>query len=311
MDVVDIYGHIPNKSNIILAVGNYNNIHGLLTYFPTEDLLQMRSLPEIITSSVIELILAYEKPLSTNKTDRVYFTLSTKDTSLSNKFINIKIEIDGDHKVAFACLSSEKCFFWIDYSSIDVTPRSQLLSGVLYSLQTSFGEQDYTVSWKIKGFSNNNKSIIEHLNSPNGDLVIFLPTTWYELIPDSQILCQSITGTSILIDRLNQLNFKGYTTQQWCEEVPHVIHCTDDKQCGECLGYCGDSNHICYMNLDATGDKFVCGLTNKEPKLNKSTMVSFSESPLPTTGTGATWLAIIAIVVIVAILTWGLSRKSS
>lgn len=296
LGIVNIYGHIADKSELVLGVGSYNNIHGLLTYFPTEDLLQMRSLPDILTPSVTELILTYEKPLSVNKTERVYFTLAVKST---NKYINVKIELDGDKKVACACISPEKAFFWIDYSSIDKTPRSRLLAGALYSLQTTFGEQDYIVSWKIQGFF-------------NGDLIIFLPTTWYEHADNRQSgFCHAKTGIITLVEKLNQLSFKGYTTQQWCEDVSYISHCTDTKQCGNCLGHCHDPSHICFLNPGSSivpGENFVCGLPSNEPKLNQSTLVSFTDTPPQTTGTAATWIALISIFIIVALLTWGLSR---
>lgn len=294
--IVNLYGHIQDKSELILGVGSYNNIHGLLTYFPSEDLLQMRSLPEILTPSVIELILTYEKPSSVTVTERVYFSISVKGT---NNYINVRIELDGDKKVACACISPEKSFFWIDYSSIDKTPRTQLLAGALYSLQTSFGEQDYVVSWKIQGFF-------------NGDLVIFLPTKWYEHTDKLQSgFCQAKKGVITLVESLNQLSFKGYTTQQWCDDVSHVYHCTDTKQCGECLGQCNNASHICFVNNDTSilpGKNFVCGLPSNEPKLNQSTMVSFADTSLQTTGTAATWIALVAIFVIIGLLTWGLSR---
>jgi LPXTG-motif cell wall-anchored protein len=323
MDIVDIYGHISDKSELILGVGNYNNVHGLLTYFPNEDLLQMRSLPEIVTPSVVHVILTYEKPSSINNTDKVYFSLTVKNDQYlateknsaplikkKDKYINIKIELDGDRKVASACISSEKAYFWIDYSSVDKTPRSQLLAGALYSLQTTFGEQDYIVSWKIQGFS-------------NGDLVIFLPTTWYEKSPDGPF-CQSKSGVITLVESLNQLGFKGYTTQQWCEDIPNVVNCVEGTECGQCLGQCQNLNHICYPNInghnvqlavgqlsDVPDKQFICGPPNLEPKLNQSSMVSFSESsPPPTTGNAATWIAIIIIVIIVALLAWGFSRRN-
>ena len=297
LGVVDIYGHIPDKTEILIGVGNYNNVHGLLTYFPVEDLLQMRTLSEVITPSVLQLVLTYERPSHVNKTNRVYFSLAVKGFDANQKYINVKIELDNDKKVACACLAPDKAFFWIDYSSIDNTPRSQLLAGALYSLQTTFGEQDYVVSWKIQGFS-------------NGDLVIFLPTTWYEQEGD---FCQVKNGATILIESLHQLGFKGYTTQRWSEDVTQVIHCTDDRQCGECLGPCPDPKHICYPNLTSgnLGKKFICGSPTYEPKLNESVFVSFNESQNAPQGTTATWIAAVSIVIIVALLAWGLARTNN
>lgn len=291
MDIVDVYGHIPNTldgAEIVIGVGNYNNIHGLACYYPTEDLLQIRSLSEIMTPSVIELILRYENPTNTTSSNQVYFSLQVKNT---DRYININIEVDGDDKVACAIVSPEKAFFTIDYSTIDKTPRSHLLAGALYSLQTTFGEQNYIVSWKINGFA-------------NGDLVIFLPTTWYENVDGN---CHMRTGVSNLIDALNQLKFKGYTTQQWCETAPHVINCHDNNLCGDCFGPCQNPNHICWPD----GDKFICGFPQNEPNMVEFSMVSFADtnSTPQTTGTAATWIAVVAIFLIVAILAWGLTRK--
>lgn len=328
MEVVDIYGHIPNGSELVLGVGNYNNIHGLLTYFPAEDLLQMRSLPDIITPSVVQVIVTYEKPLSAVNSDKVYFSLAVKDpvsatvplqysdvsVKRHSKYINVNIEVEDGRKVACACISDEKCFFTVDYSSVDRKPRPQLLAGALYSLQTVFGEQTYVVSWKIQGFS-------------NGDLIIFLPTLWYEpqiirstdgltsvSVPTTSF-CENKSGIANLIESLNQLQFKGYTTQSWCETATHVTNCVDNNVCGECLGPCRDPKHICYVNPDLNAvpqERFICGMASNEPDMTKSTMVSFAnQSSTPqTTGTLATWIALIAIFVLVALLAWGLSRAS-
>lgn len=328
LGIVDIYGHIPDKSELILGVGNYNNIHGLLTYFPSEHLLQIQQLREVLTPSVIELILTYEKPSHADNTNRIYFSLGVKDVvppkselvcsenivsesiqkesilsqQKCNKYINVKVELDGDKPVACSCISSEKGFFWVDYSSIDKIPRSQLLAGGLYSFKTTFGEQDYTVSWKIKGFS-------------NGDLIILLPTTWYEKSQDNENFCEMKMGVNLLEEKLKQLSFKGYTNQYWCEEIPFVTHCSIDEYCGNCLGQCGNPNNICYINTDTSlnnplsHSKFICGSPTLEPDLDQYSMISFSETPPQTTGNVATWVAIIAIVILVALLTWGLTSK--
>lgn len=313
MDIVNIYGHILDKSELVIGVGNYNNIHGLCTYSITqsENVLQMQSLPEIASPSVIKLILKYESPLGISD-NQIYFSLKVSD---SDRYININIESDGDRNLAVACLSKDKAYFWIDYSNIDKTPRSQLLAGSLYSLKTSFGEQDYTISWKIKDHS-------------HGDLIIFLPLSWYEIEPKEpkepkgpkepkeastppEITCQNKNGLMTLVEGLNQLTFKGFTTRQWCEDAPRVINCTEGSLCGECMGQCLDLNHICYPNLETqSSDKFVCGPPELEPKMNQSSSVTFTATSAPsTTGTTATWIAVIAIVIIIILLTWGLSRK--
>jgi len=293
MDVVSVYGHICDKSELLIGVGNYNNIHGLACYYPNEDLLQIRSIPEIMTPSVIELILHYENQTHGTSSDKVYFSLEVKnsDIGVPSRYINVNIEVDGDRKVACAIISPEKAYFTIDYSTIDKTPRSHLLAGALYSLQTTFGEQNYIVSWKINGFA-------------NGDLVIFLPTTWYENIEGN---CHMKKGVNNLIDSLNQLQFKGYTTEQWCENASHVVNCHDNNLCGDCFGPCQNSNHICWPD----GDKFICGYPQNEPNMIQLSMVSFAETTsIPqTTGTAATWIALVAIFLIVGILAWGLTHK--
>jgi hypothetical protein len=132
LSVIDIYGHIPDRSEIVLGIGNYNNIHGLLTYFPSEDLLQMRFNSELLNPSILKLILNYEQITD----NRLYLSLSVNDS----QYINIKSNSE-------ACISSEKALFWIDYSSLDRSSkilRQQLLSGVLYSLKTT---HDQVVTW--------------------------------------------------------------------------------------------------------------------------------------------------------------------
>ncbi|CAH6419335.1 Hypothetical protein HVR_LOCUS539 [uncultured virus] len=352
MEIVDIYGHLADESEIIIGVGNYNNIHGLACYFPkknaeisgqwpNEDLLQIKPVTEVIAPSVLQLILKYENPSNSTNNDKVYFSLAVKDvrspvslikSSDENKpsdgtltksageqrYINVNIEVEGDHKVACATVSTQKAIFTLDYSSIDRTPRPVLMAGALYSLGTVFGEQSYIVSWKIQGFS-------------NGDLVIFLPTTWYEPqnIPsdNSEVtsaensFCQVNSGIFNLIERLNQLQFKGYSTQQWCEGIPQISNCVDNNMCGECFGQCPNPNHICYpknTNIIPSewatktnpNERFMCGVPSNEPNMFQTSSVSLANTnPPQTTGTTATWIAIIAVFILVALLVWGLTRK--
>src|SRR6185312_898204 len=105
-----------------------------------------------------------------------------------------------------------------------------------------------------------------------------------------------------------------------CEEVPHITYCNVNDQCGECLGQCQDVNNICYVNKDilesSTGTlnfspKFICGSPSKEPKFNQSNMISFADNPPQTTGTVATWIAVISVIIIVALLTWGITKHFS
>ena len=302
MEAVDIYGHIRDNSTVLIGVGNYNNIHGLACYYPSDDILQIRSMPDIMTPSVIEVIVRYERPTAsmsssksakTSKGGKVYFFLEVKNNYAgeTSRYINVDIDVEDGKKVATAMVSTEKAYFTIDYSSVDKTPRDKLLAGALYSLQTTFGEQDYVVSWKINGFS-------------NGDLIIFLPTTWYENVGGS---CETRMGAGALVDSLNQLKFKGYTTQQWCESGSHVVNCHDNNMCGECFGPCQNPDDICWPN----GDRFICGPHRDEPNMIEADMVSFAQvsSTPQTTGTFAAWAAVIAIFLIVAVLAWGLSHK--
>ena len=303
--VVNVYGNIPDKSELLIAVGNYNNIHGLLTYFPHEHYPQFRSFPDVITPSVIEVILTYENPQNITDSSKVYFTLAIKDNTLINNIdptqpilsidppnSYINVEVDNELS-ARAIISSEKRYFWIDYSIIDKIPRSQLLSGSLYSLKTTVDNHDYIVSWKIKEFS-------------DGDLIIFLPTTWYE--SESNGICEKYTGSISIVEKLQLLNFRGYSTKSWCEHLSDMTHCSIEEHCGECLGQCSDPNTICHPNINSS-PTFICGSPLQEPNLNNCSNVTFA--PIPqSTGTNATWLAVISILIIVILLTWGLSRKS-
>ena len=271
MDIVNIYGPLNNNAKVVLGVGNYNNIHGLLTYFPIEDELQMRPLPDVITPSVLELILSYEPD------NKKYFSLQIKD---SNQYIGVKIETDNNTHIAVASIRDVKTLFWMDYSSVDKVPREQILSGVLYSLQTSFGEQDYPVSWKIHGFT-------------NGNLILIIPITWYEKNTD---ICEEKTGTMLLVERLNQLSFKGYTTESWCQDSSFVTHCNNGDECGKCLGPCSDPNHICYPEQN----KYLCGTGEvKAITLNEA----------QSQGTIATWITLVSIVIIVALVTWARTKQ--
>lgn len=302
-DIVNIYGDVKSGSSVIICAGNFNNISGVLAYYSGEDLLQIRSMPEIIAPAVLELILNYERPI-TAKPGKLYFSLQVKssDNEISHRFINVNIEVEGNQRVAVACISTEKAIFSIDYSAIDRTDRGYLMAGSLYSIEYTFGEQTYIVSWKIHGFG-------------NGDLIIFLPTTWYEQQKyangEQSILtniCKQNSGINLLIERLNQVQFKGFTTQKWCETRSGVAHCQDNNLCGDCLGQCLDPSHICYPDLNNTN--FICGPKQDAPDMTENNMVSFSTTEPPsTTGTGATWAAIIIIFIIVLLLAWGLNTR--
>lgn len=307
MEIVNIYGHIADESEIVISVGNYNNIHGLACYFPKrdnlilqqrqyEDLLQINPITEVIAPSVIQLILKYETPPNNSDPGKVYFSLTLKDfsnNSLSDKkYINVDIKIEDNKKIATANVSNEKAIFSIDYSNIDRKPRSKLLAGALYSLETIHNNETYIVSWKIQGFS-------------NGDLIIFLPTTWYENTNSST--CQVNNGIINLIERLNQLQFKGYTTPLWCEDFPQVINCTDNNMCGECLGQCSNNYYICYpTNNDTSNKKLICGDPSKEPNMFEN--ISVSQSNESSQNTFDTIIAIIIIFILIGLLVFALVK---
>lgn len=274
MDVSNIYGPIINGSEVALAIGNYNNIHGLLTYI-TGDALQMKSLASVISPTIIELVLEY----STNK-----FSLAVKGTDM---YIGVESpQLVGKLRTVIAAITNTKTYFTLDFSAVDKLPRNKILSGVLYSLRTVIGEQQYTVTWKIQGFD-------------NGDLVIFLPTTWYEKAELNS--CNKWSDTPILLDKLNQLRFRGYTNQKWCEQLPTLTHCTADSNCGKCLGNCHHNDHICYPD---TNGNFICG-----PQDDSKDIVVI-DTTSSTSRVTATWIALGAILIIVVLLAYGLFRRT-
>jgi hypothetical protein len=256
----NIYGPLDNQSNIVLGIGNYNNVHGLLT--SEDDILSMKLLSEITTPNVIELNLEYSDNL---------FSLSVKDT---NKYVGVIIE-DYNAKIAHTCISDTKTYFSVNYSSIDKTPRTNLFSGVLYSLQTTINNISYTVSWKIN-------------NLPNGDLILFLPLSWYD---DT---CTIKDGLITLVESLKQLNYKGYTNEHWCHNVKNIIHCDDEQKCGICLGHCDNTSEICDLNDDNT---FVCVASN-------ITVNDQTNNDQNNNQANYTWLAVILVLLIILLLWW-------
>jgi hypothetical protein len=283
MNIVDIYGHIPDKSKIIIGVGNYNNIHGLLTYFPHNDLLQIRQLNDIILPSVLILTLNYEFHFSKNK---CHFSLMVED----NKYINVNVESIGNQKVAYACISNQKAIFWLDFSSIDKIPRNQILASSLYALQTRIDDDNYVVKWKIQGFA-------------NAELIKFLPINWYER--DNIGNCVNKESMHDLIENLEQLQFKGYSTESWCDKVPYVVNCIESELCGKCLGPCKNPNHICYPS----DGKFICGSPQSEPNLIDTILITMATTETNDSNNSSMgiWIAIIIIFILVALLTWILS----
>jgi hypothetical protein len=186
--------------------------------------------------------------------DILYTINNTKNKQ--DRYLNIKL-LDKD--TAIAVISNEPRIFWIEYSTIDNSYRSNLLAGSLYLLATNYNNKKYNVLWKIN-------------NDLNGELIIFLPTTWYEKFDD---YCKINTGGYIqLIENLKRLSFKGYTTDKWCEEVSHIYNCDIYNKCGDCMGTC-DGNKICLPNLENNNAKFLCDDYTNEEKLYNYEAITF------------------------------------
>ena len=225
MEVSNIYGPIITDTEVVLGIGNYNNIHGLLTHNPMNNILQMKSVDDII--SIIELVIVYE--------GNGQLSLAVKGTT--DSFIGV---CNPNNGTVTACISKEKTYFTLEFSVVDKFLRNKILSGALYSLRVTIDSKEYTVTWKIDGFA-------------NGDLIIFLPMTWYERSVGG--VCNKWSDTAILLDKLKQSKFRGYTNSTWCEQLPTLTHCTEDHICGKCLGNCEQNNHICYP---VANGNFVC-----------------------------------------------------
>ena len=201
-----------------------------------------------------------------SKHKKLKFTLKLQDNDIlytinntknkKDRYLNIKV-INKD--TAIAVISEEPRIFWIEYSTIDNSYRSNLLAGSLYLLATNNNNKKYNVQWKIN-------------TDLNGELIIFLPTTWYEKFDD---YCKLNTGGYIqLIENLKRLSFKGYTTDKWCEEVSHIYNCDIYNKCGDCMGTC-DGNKICLPNLENNNAKFLCDDYTNEEKLYNYEAITF------------------------------------
>lgn len=239
--VVNIYGGIAEESDMILAVGNYNNVHGVLSHHPRGSLVEMVRFPEVDPDSVVK-IKAIREVITGNR--RALFSLLVEGSKNKSRqlYINIKIESENGEKIAVARLSTSKALFWLEYSSVDNFPRKEILAGSLVSLATSFGEKDYIVSWKIRDFA-------------NGDLVMFLPTSWYETRNMEE--CVKTEGVGDLISSLEQISFRGYTSHELCTDFQEIRYCTQGERCMECLGRCADQSDLCTPSISTPG-YFVC-----------------------------------------------------
>ena len=280
----NIYGNIKNNQEIIISIGNYNNIFGLVSNINGS--IKVNNLNEIneITDKrkIIRFMLIYEnlktnteilnngvkphysinpkdllnnrvKPYSVFPPEMLKFSLKINDDGGDDKYLNIKI---NNKNKAIATISSKKEIFWMDYSTIDNvnSDRTNLLAGSLYLLSTYNNNIKYNIQWPIN-------------NDLNSELVIFLPTQWYEKNSNN---CQLNNGGYIqLIDKLKQLSFKGFNTKKWCKEVDYIYNCDINTKCGDCMGMC-DTNKICQP--DFINNKFKCV---DHRKINKDLDVSF------------------------------------
>lgn len=272
MDIVNVYGHLADKSKIVIGVGNYNSVHGLACYFTDGNTLQIQSLPQLVSTEILELTLNYET--SDNKTPK--FSLS-----FGNKYIGARST--GD--ITTAIVTTDKTLFTLDYSIIDHNPRSKLMAGVLYCLSTEINGKKHIISWNINGFA-------------NGDLIMFLPTTWYQKVNG---ICIEHNGVNNLLNSINQLQFKGYTTLPWCQNHDYVTNCPDGTNCGDCIGKCKNNNFICWPD----NNTFICGPHNKEPNYLENSLITMAEPPnqqTSTGGTAATWLALSIILILAIVL---------
>lgn len=237
MDIFNnLYGHIEDMSTVLLGVGNYNSIHGLSCFYPQDNCLEFRPISEIVPPLILEAVLRYKK----TKPTHFYLEVKNYSDDVSTKYISVDIIIQDGREVALAVVSHTKTYFTIDYSIVDTKPRPLLLAGTLYSLQTTVKNKNYIVSWKIKGFS-------------YGDLIVFLPTTWYQ--KNNLDDCQFNTGSELLVENLNLFNFKGFTNKYWCESFPFVTNCDSNTLCGQCMGRCKNPNQICWPS----DNTYICG----------------------------------------------------
>jgi hypothetical protein len=287
MDMTNnIYGNIKDNQELIITIGNYNNIFSIVSN--NNETIQINNLNNINDlTKISRFIIKYEeendkqfkelfgipkgnaKQFKGNDKLKLKFTLKLHDNDIlytinntknkKDKYLNIKL-VNKD--TAIAVISEKPRIFWIEYSIIDNSYRSNLLAGSLYLLATNYNNKTYNVQWKIN-------------NELNGELIIFLPTTWYEKTDD---YCKLHTkGYIQLIDNLKRLSFKGYTTNKWCEEVSYIYNCDINNKCGDCMGSC-DDNKICLPNLENNNSKFICDDYTNEDKLYNYEAITFIDN---------------------------------
>jgi hypothetical protein len=285
MDIVNVYGYLADKSEVVVAVGNHNNVHGIACYQPLDQVLQIKPLPDVAAPSVVEFLIHHENPTGRADKNLLYFSLALKEPHDDKRWLHIHINKAG---VAEAVLSSDKSIFTLSYSAVDKNDRSRILAGSLYSITTIFGEKPYTVSWKVQNFT-------------NGELIMFLPTTWY-----GADTCEPSTGLHALLQTLQSDQFRGFVTQEWCHNVPTVTNCNEGVTCGTCMGQCPNPNHLCYPNPEDSN--FVCRVPGHEPNLSPGALVTVASDTSSTTG--ITWFAVASVFVIIIILALGLAFQT-
>lgn len=213
----NIFGHISNESRILIGYGTIDKIKGLLCKNSSDFIL----LPWSEISQVVICKLQYnnENLLKSNR-----FSLFLEN----DQYIGTKV-INSDRE-AVIC-SDRQTYFSFDESYVDNTTRSFLLAGVPMRLTTKIGEIEYRVLWKdIENFQ---------------DEIIFLPITWY-----NEINCRETESVDKTIKMLKKDYCKMYSEKDWCESA----NISYTESCGEGLGRCNDSRHICYL----LNDNFIC-----------------------------------------------------
>jgi len=292
-----IYGNILDNSDCIIEFKNYELIKSIREkdiQFEQENYLKNNMKSEEIISnkeySLLEITVKYEN--RDNKS--LFLSFKIKGT---NKYINVTNPHEDNYQKkdreneVYTIISDKKCIFSIGYSDIDNKGRKNIFSGASYLLKTKIGDIEYDVIWKIG-------------NSKKIKAIQFIPTTWYELEDDREIyesqtnfsICKINNGIDILMDKLKK-QFKGFTTDLWCNSMAKTSYCKNNENCGECFGKCIKSDEICYPDYDK-GNKFIC----KSPENNDLS----TYDNIVTVGTTASIIAFMCIVIITILLILGL-----
>lgn len=230
---------------------------------------------DIVISNIDKKFLSNSGTFTDNIDEVVVWILSYESSTSSLVYFSLKVKDSFNYlnidKANNIIISPIKRIFWLSTSSIDNFPRSKILASVEYTVATTVENLNY--------------SIME---------VIFLSTTWYEKIKNTCVLRSGISN--LLTDT------KGYTTKQWCNLVSNISYCKQGELCNsKCIGKCADPTLICYVN----NYTFTCGNPILEPSLDGTTII-----PPRVTGIGATVIAVILIIIIIALIIWTFVRRS-